>query len=85
MSTTELFVTSVVCSFAIGVIATALAHEWSYRRMHRAVVRYRTDAICVRAELDMMRRHKGTPYVREAPGLRVVNGEPMYSADWLND
>ena len=37
--------------------------------------------------------HLGTPYIRTMPdvvasgkpGLRVVNGEPMYSADWLND
>ena len=43
--------------------------------------------------------HLGTPYLPETvrhatiphvvatgkPGLRIVNGEPTYSADWLND
>lgn len=40
------------------------------------------------------RKHLGTPYIRTAtvprvvstgkPGLRIVNGESLYSAEWLN-
>lgn len=80
MSTTEILVTSSVCAFALGFIVAALAYEWSYRRVREGLNRYRTQAINAKAEADTQGRHRGTPYIRTAPGVRV-----LYSADWLND
>lgn len=35
--------------------------------------------------LALTRQHQGTPYIRTAPGIRVVDGRTLYSAEWLND
>lgn len=100
MSTTEIFLTSIVCAFALGVIVTALSYEWSYRRINKRLVGYRVDAHTLRAELDLW-QHRGTPYIRTGysvthptvpsvvasgrAGLRAVGDQIMYSSDWLND
>ncbi len=86
MTTTELVISSIIIAFTVGVLLTVAAYEWSNRRMHYAMVKYRVEAINARAEADMMRQHRGTPYIHTTgPGLRVVGGQQMYSSDWLND
>lgn len=43
------------------------------------------DALaCVRTLVEDAGPHVGSVTVTLAPGWRLVNGEPMYSSDWLS-
>jgi hypothetical protein len=84
MSTTELFLTTILLAFTIGAIAgwllAYLFVAWPFERdanlNHARLMRTygeRTDRI-----------HRGTPHI-PGPGVRTVNAQPMYSSDWLSD
>ena len=52
--------------------------------------RLRNDLHTAIERVEWRAKHAGTPYRTEtvaaaSPGLRIVNGEPMYSAAWLNE